>query len=185
MVFSKECDACGGEGRLASAPCRTCGGLGVAARHEVVTIPVPAGIGSGARLSVPGRGHAGVVGGPTGDLYVTVDVAEHPFFRREGRDVIVELPVQIHEAALGAVVEVPTADGLVHVRLPAGVISGQRLRVSDYAADGAESPVVPRDLYAEIQIVLPPKLDERSRELLREFGRRNTHDVRRDRYEPR
>ena len=101
----------------------------MAPRSEVVTVVVPPGIEHGARVAVPGRGHAGARGGPAGDLYVTVEVAPHPFFRREGRDLHLTLPVAVHEAALGARVDVPTLDGPVRLRIPPGTPSGQRLRM--------------------------------------------------------
>ena len=89
---------------------------------------VPAGVESGARLAIPGRGHAGAPGAPSGDLYIRVDVADHPFFRRQGRDLHVTVPIAVHEAALGAVIEVPTLGGTTRVRLPRGTASGQQLR---------------------------------------------------------
>jgi molecular chaperone DnaJ len=187
MVFTRECDGCGGSGRQGSDPCRTCRGGGVAVRTEVVTIRLPAGIESGARVAVPGRGHAGAHGAPAGDLYVTVTVAEHPHFRRQGRDLFLTLPVALHEAALGAVIDVPTLDGPVRLRIPPGSSSGRRLRVRDHGV-GAGNAAGQRsseggDLIVELQIVVPRELDEPSRELLREFGRRHPDDVRRELFE--
>ncbi len=180
MVFTKECEACGGVGQIMSQICRMCGSAGVHARSEVVTLGLPAGIEAGARIAVPGRGHAGARGGPAGDLYVTIDVAPHPFLRREGRDLAMVLPVAIHEAALGARINVPTLDGPVALKIPAGSASGQRLRLRGRGLPGDAAGGVPAgDLIAELQIVLPPVRDERSRELLREFGRLNDVDVRR------
>jgi molecular chaperone DnaJ len=178
MVFSKSCERCGGTGHLSAERCRQCQGTGTVARTDVVTITVPPGLEPGARLSIPGHGHAGGRGGPTGDLYVTVEVAEHPYFRRVGRDLFVQVPVAVHEAALGARIEVPTLDGAARVRIPPATASGQRLRVRGRglpAAPGVEAG----DLLVEVRIVLPPVLDEASRQLLREFGRLNDADVRR------
>jgi len=179
LVFSKPCEACDGSGRLSRASCATCGGAGVCPRSEVVTIALPPGIESGARIAVPGRGHAGARGGPAGDLYVAIRVADHPFLRRAGRDLRLTLPVAVHEAALGARVDVPTLDGAVRLRLPPGTASGQEFRIRGGgvpAPPGAD--VEAGDLIVEVRIVLPPVTDERSRELLREFGRRNPADVR-------
>ena len=111
MVFTKSCEACGGAGQIVSQACRMCGASGVHARSEVVTIELPPGIDSGARVVVPGRGHAGARGGPAGDLYVTVDVVPHPFFKRDGRDLSMILPVAVHEAALGAKVTLASVVG--------------------------------------------------------------------------
>lgn len=180
MVFTKECEACGGAGQIISQACRMCGASGVAARSEVVTLGLPAGIESGARISVPGRGHAGARGGPAGDLYVTIDVVPHPFFKREGRDLTMQLPVAIHEAALGARVNVPTLEGPVTMKIPAGSTSGQRLRLRGRGVPGDPTGALPPgDLVVELQIALPPVRDERSKELLKEFGRLNDIDVRR------
>lgn len=177
MVFTKACDVCGGSGQMTAESCRGCQGVGVLARTEVVTVHLPAGIESGTRVAVPGRGHAGAYGAPGGDLYVQVDVTAHPFFRREGRDLHVTLPVAVHEAALGAVVSVPTLRDPVSLSLPAGVSSGQAVRVAGHGvpANGTDPA---GDLIVTLRLVLPPSLDDRSRELLHEFGRRNAGDVR-------
>jgi molecular chaperone DnaJ len=177
MVFTKPCDGCDATGRLTSVPCRPCAASGLHSRSELVTIVVPPGVEDGARLAIPGRGHAGARGGPAGDLYVTAQVAPHPVFRREGRDLCFTLPVAVHEAALGAQVEVPTLAEPVTVRIPPGTGSGARLRLRGHGVPGP-SVDLSGDLIAELQIVLPPVRDERSRALLREFGERNPVDVR-------
>jgi molecular chaperone DnaJ len=180
MLFTKNCERCEASGYLTSQSCRTCGGMGVQPRSEVVTLNVPPGVESGMRLAVPGRGHAAPRGGAGGDLYVIVDVAEHPFFTREGPNLQVSLPVAVHEAALGARVEVPTLDGPVRLRIPPGTPSGQRLRIRGRGVPSPTGdPDQAGDLLVDVQIVLPPVRDERSRELLREFGRLNDGDVRR------
>jgi molecular chaperone DnaJ len=131
----------------------------------------------GDRLRVPGKGHAGSAGGPPGDLYITVKVAAHPVFRREGDDLHMVVPVAVHEAALGARIEVRTLDGAARLRVPPGTQSGQRFRLRGHGApstrDGHRG-----DLIVEIRIMLPKLLDERSKELLREFGRINLEPVR-------
>jgi molecular chaperone DnaJ len=182
MLFAKACEACEGSGQLTRQVCRVCAGAGVAPRSEVVTVAVPPGIDDGARIAVPGRGHADGGGRATGDLYVTVEVAAHPFFRREGRDICLTLPVAVHEAALGARVEVPTLDGPVKLRIPPGTPSGQRLRLRERGVPSANGGGA-GDLLVDVQIVLPPVHDERSRELLREFGRLNDANVRRHLFE--
>jgi molecular chaperone DnaJ len=184
MVFTKVCDRCEGRGVVTSQPCRMCRGAGVQPRGEVVTVMLPPGTESGARLSVPGRGHAGGREVATGDLYVTVRVAEHPWLHQVGRDLVVTLPVAVHEAALGARVDVPALTGPVALRIPPGSSSGQRLRLRGRgvpSAQGAESEA--GDLIVQIQIVLPAVIDEPSKALLREFGRLNAEDVRRPLFE--
>ena len=140
-------------------------------------MPVPAGVTGGTRLRVPGAGNAGARGGPTGDLYVTVSVDPHPLFRREGDDLHLVLPVAVHEAALGARMEVPAVGAPARVRIPPGTQSGQRFRLRDR---GAPSPRTgaPGDLIVEVRIVLPRVLDERSKELMRQLAENSTEDVR-------
>ena len=116
-------------------------------------------------------------GGENGDLYITVHVQPHPLFRREGDDLHLTIPVAIHEAALGAKVDVPGIDGPARVRVPPGTQSGQRFRLRER---GMPSPRDGRrgDLVIEVKLVLPKMLDERSKELLREFGKIHADDVR-------
>ena len=185
MVFTRTCEWCAGRGHLTSQPCRACGGEGLALRSEVVTVTLPPGVDGGARVVVPGRGHATGAGTPAGDLHVTIDVAPHAFFGRQGRHVLLTLPLAVHEAGLGARVDVPTLDGPVRLRIPPGTTSGQRFKVK-----GRGVPAQPGaggepagDLIVEIQIALAAVRDERSRELLREFGRLNDGDVRRHLFE--
>jgi molecular chaperone DnaJ len=179
MVFAKSCQHCGGTGRLGQLTCTTCRGEGVETRVESVPFQVPPGVHHGARLRVPGKGNAGRWGGAAGDLHVAIQVGEHPVFQREGDDLHLVVPVAVHEAALGAKIEVPSLDGPTRVRVPPGTQSGQRFRVRER---GAPSPRGGRrgDLVIEVKLTLPRVLDERSKELLREFGRANGDDVRAD-----
>ena len=177
MVFSRVCSYCGGLGRQATSVCRSCGGEGLEARAELVPVEVPAGAADQARLRVPGKGSAGRHGGSVGDLYVSVQVLPHPLFRREGNDLHLQVPIAIHEAGLGARIEVPTIDGPATLRVPPGTQSGQRFRLR---GRGAPSPGSDRrgDLLVEVRLVLPPVLDERSKALLREFAQIHGEDVR-------
>ena len=177
MVFSRRCGQCGGTGRRRHRPCGVCRTEGVVSRTEAVALRIPAGVSDGARIRVPDKGSTGGRGGTTGDLYVTVAVDSHPLFRREGDDLHLVVPIAVHEAALGARVEVPTIDGSARVRIPPGTQSGQRFRLR---GRGAPSPRggQPGDLMVEIRIVLPRVLDERSKELMRELRRIHTEDVR-------
>jgi len=179
MVFSKTCTECGGTGRQREQACAACGASGVTARAETVSVRVPAGVADGARIRVPEKGHAGRRGGRPGDLYIAVRVRSHPLFERDGDDVRIVVPVAVHEAALGAKFDVPAPDGRARVRIPPGTQSGQRFRVR---GRGAPLPQGGRagDLVVEVRLVLPRIVDERSKELLREFGRLNPEDVRKD-----
>jgi len=127
---------------------------------------------------VPGKGHAGRYGGEPGDLYILMQVEPHPLFMRVGDEIHLNVPVAIHEAALGAKIEVPTLEGPARLRVPPGTQSGQKFRLRERGVvfrDGRRG-----DLVVEVRIVLPKPLDERSKELLREFGRINHDDVRKE-----
>jgi len=178
MVFSKTCAHCGGSGQQRQTRCPACGGQQVEMRTESLTINVPQGLADGARIRVPGKGHVGRNGGKTGDLYITVQVKPHPLFERDGDDLHLTVPIAIHEAALGAKIDLPSLDGPARLRVPPGTQSGQRFRIRQR---GVPSPRDGRrgDLVVEVRLVLPKLLDERSKELLREFGRINGDDVRR------
>lgn len=177
MVFSKPCAHCGGSGRQRQTRCPTCGGSQVETRTESQTIASPPGLADEARLRVPGKGNVGRNGGENGDLYISVRVQPHPLFRREGDDLHLVVPVAVHEAALGTKFEVPSIDGPARVRVPPGTQSGQRFRIRER---GVPSPRDGRrgDLVVEVRLVLPKFLDERSKDLLREFGKINGEDVR-------
>ena len=148
-------------------------------RTDVFAVKLPAGLADGARIRVPGKGHAGRHAGDHGDLYLNVRVEAHPLFKREGDDLHLALPIGIHEAALGAKIDVPSLDGPVRLRIPPGTQSGQRFRLHERGApsvrDGRRG-----DLVVEVRLVLPPLLDERTKELLREFGRINSASVRQE-----
>ena len=183
MVFSKTCAYCGGSGRQRHRPCDACRSDGLLARQETITIHVPAGVHDGARLRVAGKGNAGQRDGLPGDLYIVLHVEPHPMFRRDGDDVHVDVPIAVHEAALGAKIEVPTVDGPARLRIPPDTQPGQRFRLR---ARGAPSPRTGGrgDLVVEIHLVMPKLEDERSKELLREFGRIHGDDVRRHLFPP-
>jgi molecular chaperone DnaJ len=176
MVFSKACPSCGGTGRQRLQRCPVCSGHARVVRTEGVPVAIPAGTTDGARVRIPAKGHAGRLGGRTGDLYVTVHVEAHHLFRREGDDLHLQVPIAVHEAVLGARIDIPTLDGAVKLRVPPGTQGGHRFRLRGRGirtASGAEG-----DLVVEVRLVLPPVADERSKELMREFGRLNGGDVR-------
>jgi molecular chaperone DnaJ len=177
MVFSKACDGCHGTGQRSEAVCRACRGEGVESCAESLHVHVPAGVADDAQVRIPGRGHAGRRGGRPGDLIVAVKIEPHRLFRREGDDLHLVVPVALHEAALGAKIDIPTFDGPVRLRVPPGTASGQRLRLRERGAPSLRTGGR-GDLIVEVQLVMPMLLDERSKELMREFGRINNGDVR-------
>ncbi|MEW6378529.1 MAG: DnaJ C-terminal domain-containing protein [bacterium] len=139
-------------------------------------VTIPAGITDGKRIRLSGQGEKGMGGGPPGDLYLRVHIAPHPVFQLKGHDLIVEVPVTPWEAALGAQVEVPTMEGTARVKIPAGVQSGQRLRLR-----GKGLPMsggMRGDLYAMIQVAVPKTLDPKERELFEELARHSSFQPR-------
>ena len=178
MVFTKACTSCSGTGRERLQRCPLCAGQGRVVRSDGITVGIPAGVADGVRIRVPERGHAGTRGGRPGDLYVDVQVRPHPVLRREGADLHVTVPVAVHEAALGTRVELPSFDGPVKLRVLPGTQAGQRFRIS---GRGAVTAAGGRgDLIVEVKVTLPAILDERSKELMREFARLHQEDVRRE-----
>ncbi len=178
MVFSKTCAACGGTGRQRFQRCEVCGAHGRLVRSEPISVHVPSGVVSGSRLRVAERGNTGRGGARNGDLFVDVHVQPHPLLRREGDHLYLTVPVAVHEAVVGARIEVPTLDGPVKVAIAPGTQSGQQVRVSGRGAPTASG--ARGDLIIDVKLVLPAVTDERSKELMREFGRLNGEDVRRD-----
>ncbi len=171
------CEVCSGEGATREGrTCPTCLGRGTVRRTERVTVKIPAGVETGSRIRFAGKGAAGPAGGPAGDLYLVVEVAPHPFFRREGDDIRLELPVTVAEAAFGGKVEVPTLDGPVSLTIPPGSSSGTTLRLRERG--GRRLKGGRGDQYVTLKVVLPKSLDERSKELLREFARQTAFDPR-------
>ena len=169
MVFTKSCAACDGSGRQRLQRCAACAGQGRHVRTDAVPVVLPAGIDQGARLRIAERGHAGRSGGRTGDLYVTVHVHPDPVIRRQGDDLSVVVPIGVHDAVLGARVDVPALEGSVKLRIPPGTQAGQRSRLSERGVPTAAGGR--GDLLVEIRIVLPTVVDERGKELMREFGK--------------
>ncbi|MBI1950799.1 MAG: J domain-containing protein [Acidobacteria bacterium] len=169
LRFATMCRRCAGEGMLGTEGCGNCAGAGVLRRRETLKIHIPAGVDSGSRVRVAGKGHAGRNGGPNGDLYIVTQVSTHPFFRRIGDNIHCTVPVSMTEAALGARIQVPTVDGWASVKVPPGTESGQKFRLR-----GKGAPLLRGsgrgDQYVEVHVVTPRANDERSRQLLRELG---------------
>tara|TARA_B100001123_G_scaffold285694_1_gene318469 strand:- start:7751 stop:8839 length:1089 start_codon:yes stop_codon:yes gene_type:complete len=177
MVFTKACGSCNGTGRQRRQPCGLCRSEGVFSQTEEITVQIPAGVANGSSMRVANKGHVGRGGGPVGDLYITATVEPHRVFARDGDDLHLEAPISVNEAVLGATFEVPTVDGKTTLTIPPGTSSGQRFCIR---GQGAPSPKTGDrgDLVVTVALSLPKIRDERSRELLREFGRLNSTNVR-------
>ncbi len=178
MKFNVPCTRCGGTGQLRTV-CKTCGGEGRVRRTETIDVRIPAGVANGGRVRVPGKGNAGTMGAPPGDLYLRVVVKPHEFFERRGNDLYTKIPVTVSEATLGAKIEVPTIDGRSLVRIPPGTNSGKTLRLKEKGVPSARSGAR-GDQYAEIQVVVPAPTDERVRNLMKELETVAPADPRKD-----
>jgi molecular chaperone DnaJ len=178
MKFNVPCTRCGGTGKIRKV-CPTCNGEGRLRRTETIDVRIPAGVASGSRVRVPGKGNAGTMGAPPGDLYLRVDVKPHTFFERRGDDLYTKVPVTVSEATLGAKVEVPTIDGRSLVRIPPATNSGKTLRLKEKGVPSARNGSR-GDQYVEIQVIVPQPTDERVRNLMKELETIAPEDPRKD-----
>ncbi len=170
MKFSGVCPECGGSGKSSGDLCSACRGEGAVEKEDLISVRIPAGVESGSRVRIPGRGNAGRNGGPTGDLFISIEVGPHPLFRREGGTISLKVPITVPEATLGAKIEVPTLWGKTTIRIPPGTKSGQKFRIRE---QGAPLPGTKKhgDEVVEVAIVPPPFEDQRVRELMKELER--------------
>ncbi|MGC8760098.1 MAG: molecular chaperone DnaJ [Bryobacteraceae bacterium] len=178
MRFSLTCPRCGGTGR-AARPCPACGGDGRVPVNETVDVRIPPGASTGSRLRVAGKGNAGTMGAPPGDLYITVRVEDHPLFRREGDDIYIKVPVTVWEAGLGARIEVPTVDGRALLKIPQGTQNGQKFRLREKGVFNSRRNTR-GDQIVEIEVQTPDVRDERVRELLRQLSTVDKADPRKE-----
>lgn len=176
MKFSLTCPRCEGTGRLRNK-CATCAGDGRISTTESVEVRIPPGAQQSSRLRVAGKGNAGTMGAPAGDLYITLRVEPHPFFRREGDDIEISVPVRIDEAGLGAKIEVPTIDGRALLKIPQGTHNGQKFRMREKGVLNTRSGKR-GDQIVEALVQAPVVQDERTKELLREYALLHPEDPR-------
>lgn len=166
----RTCERCHGEGKIIKTPCTDCRGKGVVRKTEKITVTVPAGVDTGSRIRVSGKGLAGTKGGPFGDLYVFINVKDHEFYERDGVDVFCEVPINMAQAALGDEVEVPTLDGRVKLRIPEGTQTGASFRLKGkgipHLRGGGRG-----DQHVRVRVVTPTKLSDKQRELLKEIAK--------------
>ncbi len=178
MKFSLTCPRCDGKGRLKNT-CPTCHGDGRLSKSEMVDVRIPPGAQSGSRLRVAGKGNAGRAGGAAGDLYITVRVEPHAFFRRDGDDIHIQVPVTVSEAGLGAKIEVPTIDGRALLKVPQGTQNQQKFRLREKGVMNSRKNQR-GDEIVEVVIQAPKVDDERTRELLRELSQVSSEDPRKE-----
>jgi molecular chaperone DnaJ len=177
MKFNVTCPRCHGTGKNIST-CPVCHGEGVVSRTEPLEVRIKPGTRDGQRIRIPGKGNAGLHGGPPGDLYVIIRTESHLIFRREGDDIYVTVPVTATEAALGAKIEVPTIDGRALLKVPPGTQSGQKLRLREKGVPSATKEGTRGDEIVEVKVTVPMPRDEKTKELLRELAKLNPEDPR-------
>lgn len=169
FTVERTCPTCSGLGEIIKNPCGTCGGAGRVQKDRSLSVNIPAGVETGTRIRLAGEGEAGVRGGPTGDLYIFIEVEEHPLFQRDGQHLYCRVPVSITTAALGGDIEVPTIDGgRSRVKVPAGSQSGKQMRLRQKGMPMLRGGGV-GDMYLELAVETPVNLSSRQKELLREF----------------
>ncbi len=170
FTVSRTCGRCGGRGRTVTDPCKGCKGQGRLETEKNLSIKIPPGVESGMRLRLSGEGEPGSMGAPPGDLYVVINVEPHPFFIREGNEIICEVPISFNQAALGAEIEIPTLNGKVKMKVPAGSQPGKVMRLKgkgfpDHRGYGKG------DQHVVLKVEVPTRLSNRQKELLNEFAK--------------
>ncbi len=166
--IQQTCSRCHGTGKMIPTPCGTCGGSGRVKQQKTLAVKIPSGVDEGDRVRLTGEGEPGVNGGPAGDLYVQVHIKEHAVFQRDHDDLHCEMPVSFATAALGGDVDIPTLEGSARIKVPAETQSGKTFRLRGKGIKGVRSHA-PGDLFCHVLIETPVNLNERQKELLREF----------------
>lgn len=169
IVNMRVCEVCRGEGTIITDPCSECHGNGRVKKTSRISINIPAGIDDGQTISLRGEGEPGIKGGPPGDLYVTIRVKPHPIFKREGYDVICEIPITFTQAALGAELDIPTLEGTMKYTIPEGTQTGTVFRLKNKGIKHLRSNAK-GDQIIKVHVEVPTKLSARQKELLKEFA---------------
>ncbi len=148
--------------------------------RDKIAVKIPAGVDTGSRIRVAGKGNAGMFGGTAGDLFIVTNVGSHPYFKRKGDNIYCTIPITVPEAALGAKIEAPTIDGKARLRIPPGTQSGQQFRLKERGVPSLRGGGARGDQYVETKIVLPKVISEETKELLHEWEKKNTENPRAD-----
>ncbi|WP_202711164.1 molecular chaperone DnaJ [Sporosalibacterium faouarense] len=164
------CDKCNGTGEIIEEPCAKCHGTGKEQKVKKIKVKIPAGVDTGSVIPLRGEGEPGEKGGPRGDLYIYIEVKPHEIFDRDGNNIICEFSISFAQAALGAEVQVPTLEGKVKYDIPAGTQSGTVFRLKNKGITNIRG-YGKGDQYVKINVVVPEKLNDKQKELLREFAK--------------
>jgi len=171
FTVERTCPTCSGRGQVINNPCKTCGGSGRQQKERSLSVNIPAGVETGTRIRLAGEGEAGMRGGPSGDLYIFIEVRDHQIFEREGQNLFCRIPISFATATLGGEIEAPTIDGgRSRVKVPAGSQSGKQMRLKGKGVPSLRGGA-PGDLYIELAIETPVNLTSKQKELLREFDK--------------
>lgn len=165
FAVQQTCPTCRGQGKIIESPCGSCHGQGVKEETKTLSVKIPAGVDTGDRIRLSGEGEAGTLGGPTGDLYVQMDVREHKIFQREGSNLYCDVPISFVDAALGGELEVPTLGGRVKLKIPAETQSGKLFRLRGKGVKSVRGGIT-GDLLCRVQIETPVNLNAEQKELL-------------------
>lgn len=169
FTVEKTCPTCSGLGQIIQNPCKSCGGAGRVEKDRSLSVNIPAGVETGTRIRLAGEGEAGLRGGPSGDLYIFIEVAEHTLFMRDGNVLFCRVPVSMTSAAMGGDIEVPTIDGgRSRVKIPAGSQSGRQMRLRGKGMPSLRGGAS-GDMLIELAVETPVNLTSKQKELLREF----------------
>lgn len=169
IQFRQTCPTCRGTGQVIEKPCGACHGQGLVRKKRTIDVKIPGGVETGSRLRIAGKGEGGLRGGPAGDLYIVLHVREHEFFKRNDLDIICEVPVPFHIAALGGEVHVPTIHGNATLKIPAGTESGKVFRMR---SKGVASPRYGTgDQHVVVRIEVPQGLSGREKKKLEEAAK--------------
>jgi molecular chaperone DnaJ len=168
--IQQTCPKCHGSGKIIPEPCLACSGAGRIKRQKTLEVKIPAGIDNGMRIRSTGNGEPGTNGGPAGDLYVEIHIKTHAVFQREGDDLHCEMPISFTKATLGGDIEVPTLSGKVSFTIPEGTQSGKTFRLKSKGIKGVRSGYH-GDLFCHVVVETPVKLNDKQKDLLREFDR--------------
>lgn len=169
FMMTRTCHHCNGRGTVIAKPCKKCKGHGAIEVERTLSVSIPAGVEDGQRIRLAGEGARGARGGPKGDLYVFLSVKPHEIFERQGRDLLIHMPVPMTTAALGGKIEVPIIDGgKVEVTIPDGAQTGKRIKLRLHGMTQLKSSLR-GDMYIELFVETPRKLNARQKELLQEF----------------
>jgi molecular chaperone DnaJ len=177
FTLERTCPTCQGRGSVIEQPCTNCGGGGRVTRERTLEVHIPAGVEDGTRIRLAGEGEAGLRGGAAGDLYIFLSLAPHAMFQREGADLYCRVPISMVTAALGGEFEVPTIDGgRTRVKIPEGTQSGKRFRLQSKGMPVLRSKSR-GDMYVQVAVETPQKLNRRQRELLKEFEKESSKET--------